>query len=100
MAQIIWTDPAIADLDAIIDYIKLENPIAAAQLAKRIISHVALLEDFPESGAQPIELGKQTRYRYIVETPCRVFYRFDAGQVYILHVMLFERLLKLGRLKR
>lgn len=100
MAQIIWTGPAIADLDAIIDYITVENPIAAAQLVKRIISHVALLADFPESGAQPLELGKQTRYRHLVEPPCRVFYRFDAGQVFILHVMRSERLLRIGRLKR
>ncbi|HWS41113.1 MAG TPA: type II toxin-antitoxin system RelE/ParE family toxin [Arenimonas sp.] len=100
MAQVIWTEPAIADLDAIADYIALENPIAAAQLVKRIMEHVAMLADFPESGAQPLELGKYTRYRHIVESPCRVFYRFDAGHVFILHVMRSERLLRLGRLKR
>ncbi len=100
MAQIIWTEPAIADLDAIADYIALENPIAAAQLVKRIMEHVATLAEFPESGAQPLELGKYARYRHVVEPPCRVFYRIDSGQVFILHVMRSERLLRLAHLKR
>ena len=100
MAQVIWTEPAVADLDAIADYIALENPIAAAQLVKRIMEHVAMLAEFPESGSQPLELVKYARYRHVVEPPCRVFYRFDAGQVFILHVMRSERLLRLALLKR
>ena len=30
MAEIIWTEPALADLDAIADYIALDKPDAAA----------------------------------------------------------------------
>jgi plasmid stabilization system protein ParE len=100
MAQVIWTDPAITDLDAIADYIALENPIAATELIKRILDHIAKLMDFPELGAIPDELEKYSRYRHIVEPPCRIFYRFDAGIVFILHVMRSERLLRLDRLKR
>ena len=29
MAEVIWTEPALTDLDAIADYIALENPEAA-----------------------------------------------------------------------
>lgn len=83
----------MADLDAIADYIALENPVAAAELVKRIFDHVGQLSDHPDSGSRPQELGK-SRYRQIVEPPCRVFYRFDGRKVFVLHVMRSERLLR------
>ena len=99
MAEIVWTEPALADLDAIADYIALENPVAAAELVKRIFGHVGQLADHPDSGSRPPEL-KRSRYRQIVESPCRVFYRHDGHKVFILHVMRAERLLSKGRLKQ
>jgi len=99
MAEIVWTEPALADLDAIADYIALENPVAAAELVKRIFGHVGQLADHPDSGSRPSEL-KRSRYRQIVESPCRVFYRHDGHKVFILHVMRAERLLRKGRLKQ
>lgn len=93
MAEIIWTDPALSDLDAIADYIALENPIAASELVKRVFAHVEQLTDHPGSGSRPQEL-KRSRYRQIVEPPCRVFYRHDGQAVFILHVMRSERLLR------
>lgn len=97
MAEVVWSEPALADLDAIADYIALENPVAAAELVKRIFDHVGQLSDHPDSGSRPQELGK-SRYRQIVEPPCRVFYRFDGRKVFVLHVMRSERLLRKGRL--
>jgi plasmid stabilization system protein ParE len=44
MAQIVWTEPALNDLDAIADYIALENPAAAAELVRRVFAHVEQLE--------------------------------------------------------
>ena len=29
MVEIVWTEPALSDLDAIADFIALENPVAA-----------------------------------------------------------------------
>jgi toxin ParE1/3/4 len=97
MAEIIWSDPALSDLEAIADYIALENATAAAELVKRIIDHVAQLAHHPESGSRPQEL-KRSRYRHILEPPCRVFYRFDGHKVFILYVMRSERLLRKGHL--
>ena len=97
MAEIAWSEPALSDLDAIADYIALENPAAAIELVKRVIGHVEQLADHPESGSRPLEL-KRSRYRQIVEPPCRVLYRNDGRTVYILHVMRSERLLRKGRL--
>jgi len=97
MAEIVWSEPALSDLDAIADYIALENPGAAAALVARVFAHVEQLANHPESGNRPQEL-KRSRYRQLVEPPCRVFYRYDGKTVYILHVMRAERLLHKDRL--
>jgi addiction module RelE/StbE family toxin len=97
MAEIVWTEPALNDLDTIADYIALENPQAASEFVRCIFAHVEQLEAHPESGRKPPEL-KRSRYRQIVEPPCRVFYRFDGKAIFILHVMRSERLLRKGQL--
>ncbi len=97
MAEIVWSEPALSDLDAIADYIALESPVAASELVKRIFGHVEQLADHPESDSRPKELAR-SRYRQIVEPPCRVFYRHDGHKVFILHVIRTERLLRQGQL--
>lgn len=97
MAQIVWTEPALADLQAIAEFIALENPNAARTLVRRVIEHVEQLADHPERGSRPPEL-KRSRYRHIVEPPCRVFYRHD-DVVLILHVMRTEQVLRPTRLR-
>ena len=93
MAEIIWTEPALADLDAIADHIALDDPEAAKELVRRVFRHVEQLASHPKSGPKPPEL-RGWRYRQIIEAPCRIFYRYDATGVYILYVMRGERLLR------
>ena len=93
MAEVTWAEPALNDLDAIADYIALDDPDAARQLVQKIFEHVDHLESHPKLGSKPQEL-KGWRYRQIVEPPCRIFYREDSGRVLILHVMRSERLLR------
>ena len=95
--EIIWTEPALAELDEIADYIALDDPQAARGLVQRVFAHVAQLADHPASGSKPTEL-KGWRYRQIIEPPCRVFYRVDAGKVVILYVMRSEQRLRSGHL--
>lgn len=97
MAEIVWSEPALADLDAIADYIALESPVAASELVKRSFDHVEQLGEHPDSGSQPQELGR-SRYRQRVEPPFRVFYRHDGHTVFMLQVIRSERLLRKGRL--
>ena len=97
MAEVIWTEAALSDLDAIVDYIAIENPAAAARLVRRVFQHVVQLEAHHGSGRKPQEL-RGSRYRQIDEPPCSVLYRFDGERVLILHVMRSKRLLKPGRL--
>ena len=100
MAQVIWTEPALADLDAIADYIALDNPAAAAEMVRRVMAHARQLAAHPESGSRPRELGRATRYRQIIESPCRIFYRVAGERVLILHVMRGERGLRGKRFVR
>ena len=36
MVEIVWTEPALRDLDAIAGYIALDDPEAAKQLVRRV----------------------------------------------------------------
>jgi len=97
MAQVVWTEPALSDLDAIADYIALDNVQAARAFVQRVFARVEQLGRFPNSGSAPPELAGR-RYRQLVEPPCRVFYRRDRKAVFILHVMRAERQLQRKRL--
>jgi len=93
MVEVIWTEPALQDLDAIADYIALDNPAVARDLVRRIFRHVDQLTTQPRSGSKPPEL-KGWAYRQIVEPPCRIFYRREKERIYILYVMRGERPLR------
>ena len=95
MAQIIWTEPALLDLNEIAEYIALDKPGAASHLVQTVFSKTERLEEFPESGRKLPEL-KKSRYKEIIVDPCRVFYRIekDKDKVYILYVMRSERKLR------
>lgn len=93
MARLIWTEAALADLEAIADYIALDNPGAACRLVQRVFESVERLQSFPSSGKRPPEMPRLP-HREIVVTPCRVFYRCDGDTVFLLYVMRAERLLR------
>jgi toxin ParE1/3/4 len=89
MAQVIWTEPALEQLDDIAEYIALDNPVAASALVREVFGKVDRLEQFPNSGREPPELPDSI-YREVVCSPCRVFYRHEGKAVLILHVMREE----------
>lgn len=93
MARLIWTEPALADLDEIAEYIALDNPLAASRLVRRVLDRVERLEAHPRSGKRPPELPR-THYREVIAAPCRVFYRVEKDDVFVLYVMRSERLLR------
>ena len=51
MAEVIWAEPALNDLDAIADYIAFDNPEAARRLVQKIFEHVDHLESHPRLGS-------------------------------------------------
>jgi len=99
MAQLIWTEPALLDLDDIANYIALDDPSAASKTIQKVFDRVDRLITYPNSGKRPAELLR-TPYREIVIPPCRIFYRAEKDQVIILHVMRSDRLLRAYLLDR
>ena len=93
MAEVIWTEPALQELDAIAEYISLDSPAAASHLVQEVFEKTGCLEDFPPSGRMPPELPDSV-YREVVVPPCRIFYREDEKRVLILYVMREERQLR------
>lgn len=93
MAEVVWTEPALQQLDAIAEYIALDNPAAASHLVEQVFDTTDRLEDFPQSGRVPPELPNSI-YREVVMPPCRIFYREDEDLVLILYVMREERQLR------
>ena len=100
MAEVIWTDPALQELNDLAEYIALDNPAAASQLVQEVFAKAERLEEFPQSGHVPEELTHSAYrelhsvYRELIVPPCRIFYREDKGKVFVLHVMRDARQLK------
>ena len=93
MAEVVWTEPALQQLDAIAEYIALDNPAAASELVQEVFDKTERLENFPQSGRIPPELPNSV-YREVVVTPCRIFYREEEKRVLVLYVMREERQLR------
>jgi addiction module RelE/StbE family toxin len=90
MAEVIWAEPAVNELDAIASYIALDNPTAARHLIQEVFNQTDRLKQFPQSGRIPAELAHSV-YRELIVSPCRIFYRVDQQQVLVIYVMRDEQ---------
>jgi len=88
--RIEWSAWALADRDAIFDYIEADNPRAAARLDKRIEDRVASLRRLPNSGRPGRVEG--TRELIVTRTPYIVAYRVIGETMRILRVLHSSRL--------
>ena len=98
MARLIWTEPALQDLEQIADYIELDNDSAARRLVQTVFRQAELLESFPEMCPKPHDLP-DTDYRHLVVKPLRIFYRIQGDLIYIVYVMRHERPIRLSDLR-
>lgn len=84
--RIRYAQQAVDDLDAIFDYICLDNPDAARNMLKKFKTCIEKLATTPYHGAalrtdSPIMIA--AGYRYIVVSPYLVFYRVVGDEVRI-----------------
>lgn len=98
MARIIWTEPALLELDEIADYISLDDPKAAKKLVRKAFDRIEHLADHPKSG-KLVEEFENSVYREVVLPPCRIFYRIEDKIIYIIHIIRDEQLLHFDILK-
>ena len=93
--NVIWTDPARADLAAARDYIALDDPAAASRVADRIIGRTEILADLPLAGAVVPEYADED-LREVLEYPYRIIYRVYPDRVDITAVVHGARRLPRG----
>ena len=82
MAQVVWTDEALATLDAVEAYIAQFNPVAAQRMAIRLLSAAEALQQNPGRG-RPISGGRR---ELVVVHPYLIRYKVDHDQVLILRI--------------
>ena len=95
LVPLIWTDPALDELDEIAAWIALDDPGAARRFVVRALKAVERLRRFPESGRRVPEARDRT-YREVIVGPCRIVYRREGAAILIVHVSRGERRLRRG----
>jgi plasmid stabilization system protein ParE len=85
--QIIWTEPAVANLEAIVRHVAEDNPGAAEKLRLELLKTVEILAQFPFIGPA-YQRDRSGRTREILCRRYRIFYRVQesANRVEILSV--------------
>jgi addiction module RelE/StbE family toxin len=76
MAEIVWSDKAVADLERIHDYIAADSPFYARVQIERILKSVNRLISFPESGRKLPEFST-LQNREVIVGAYRCIYRFE-----------------------
>jgi toxin ParE1/3/4 len=90
MVEVRWTEPAVAELDAMADYIALDNSAAAMKLVRRVFERVTKLSTHPHLGPRLSELPR-LGYRQLSVPPCRIIYRRQTSKIFIICVFRAEQ---------
>src|SRR5258708_6816375 len=85
--RILWTDPAIADLSAVRDYIARDSEQYAVQFVGRILDAAEKLPSFPEMGRKVPESRTRDRVREVLFQIYRIIYRIASDQIQIITVI-------------
>ena len=86
MIQIEWTDPAVSDLQNIVDYIARDSALYADAMAEQIITACETMAAFPQRGRVVPEVGNP-KIREIIIDPYRIIYRTKRSHLEILAVI-------------
>ena len=84
--KILYTQAALDDLDAIFDYVAIEDVAAARKLLSRCEQKIERLAEEPYSGAAIAMDGPELiapGYRYVFVSPYLICYRVDGRAVHI-----------------
>ena len=94
MAEIIWSDKAVADLELVHDYIAVDSPFYARVQVERIFKSVNRLISFPESGRKLPEFPSLPN-REVIVGAYRCIYRFEktTDRVFMVTVVHGRRML-------
>jgi toxin ParE1/3/4 len=83
--KVAWSEPAVADLVAIHDYIARDSPHYAQRFVERLIAAVEPLESFPQLGR--IVPEGDGRHRELLVRSYRIIYRVEDQEILIVTVV-------------
>ncbi len=86
MTHLEWTDPAVADLENIHDYLARDSHEYAQSFVERLILSVERLRPFPERGRLVPE-APNAKVRELMADGYRLIYRVRKGRVQMLAVV-------------
>jgi addiction module RelE/StbE family toxin len=82
LLTVVWTEEAVAHLEAIVEYVEAFNPGAARRLGERLIEAADSLAEFPERGRD----AGEGRREIVTVWPYILRYRVEPERVVILRV--------------
>ena len=82
--QVRISEPALADLEGILEYSWVNFPVTAESFGNALLNHIGLLRTFPYIGSA---VAGRPGIRQLVHTPILIYYRVqeDPNVVEILH---------------
>jgi len=81
-----WTEPAIADLENIRDYIRKDSEYYAARFVEKIIEAVEKLINFPKMGRSVPESDDKNIKELLLHS-YRIMYRIESERILILTIL-------------
>jgi toxin ParE1/3/4 len=88
--RVVWSRPALADVDAIADYISNDSPAYASAVVKKILESTRNLTRFPNSGRQVPEF-EDPAIREIFVYSYRIIYHVADDQILVVAVIHGKR---------
>jgi toxin ParE1/3/4 len=88
--KLIWTEPAVVDLENIKAYIAHDSELYAAVLVEKIIKATEKLRDFPKLGREVPEFDAD-EIREIIFSNYRIMYRIQEDTILIVAVIHGKR---------
>ncbi|MBI5549819.1 MAG: type II toxin-antitoxin system RelE/ParE family toxin [Deltaproteobacteria bacterium] len=91
-AAVVWTNRALADLQAIGDYIALDSPVAARRWVDGLMALAERAAAAPLAGRRVPEIGNDS-IREVFKRTCRLVYRLTDHRIEVLTVFEGHRIL-------
>jgi toxin ParE1/3/4 len=93
MARIIWTTPALTDLEDLLHHIAKDSLVYAQQFGSRLVESVDRLELYPRSGRVPPEFEDERgrEIRQLIHGPYRILYEVRGDDCFIAAIIHASR---------
>ena len=82
MAKVVWTGPALRDLEVIVRYIAMDSPRYAERFSKRLVQAPRVLREYPSVGRIVSEY-QLANFRELILGAYRIIYEIRQETCYI-----------------